>query len=371
MQTHNYPILHKDLRHKRNFIWYVVLALLFWEPHTLFADLSTLERIAAAESKASYIGIRLKTFISPRGTHTQEEMVIHISPDVTYGKELSVVGERKSFEGPRDDERRDENRRDNRRRNRDESHRNGRDRDHEQHKWDQVRSLFSQKDVKLIAQNYNLEKSSSTEKIANYETDLLTIIPKFLGRPTYRIFFARENGVILRAEILDTEGVLWAMFVYTRISFDVEAVERKWDVFEKEIKPEPQRSHSISLAEGEKILKTEPIQPEYLPPGFHLQDIHGIKDKKNTIHLIYTDGLLGFSIFETTDKRARRGSEKRRGSEVVEFEGTRVHKHQRGPTHAFSWSSADIHFFLFGAMPADEMQKVVESIIHNTKENKE
>ena len=342
--------------------WISTLTFLFLVPHTLFADTRTLERIAAAEREVNYVGVRLKTFISSRGPRTFEELIIHKSPDLPYATELSVVGERKSFEGSRG-----ENRRDNRRKDSNKKRRGNGEKTREQNRWRQDRTLFSQKEVELIAQNYNLEKSASTEKIANYEIDILTITPKFAGRPTHRIFFARENGVILRGESLDAEGVLRAMFVYTRISFDPEAVERKWKTLEKEIKLEPQRSYSISLAEGKKILKTEPIQPQYLPPGFRLQNVHSIKDKKNTIHLIYTDGLLAFSIFETTDKRARRGSETRRGSDVIELEGTRVHKHQRGPTHAFSWSSADIHFFLFGAMPASEMQKVVASIIHKAK----
>jgi len=367
MRIYSYFILRKGLKPKCYLFCIPVLVFLLWSPQILLANIGTLERIAEAEREVNYVGVRLRTFISSRGTRTFEELVIHKSPDIFYGKELSVVGERKSFGGSPDDERQAENRRDNRRRDRDESRRNGRDRDHEHHKWHQVKSFFSEKDVKLIAQNYNLEKSSSTEEIANYETDLLTITPKFAGRVTHRIFFARKNGVILRIEALDPEGVLRAMSVYTRISFDPEIVERKWETFQKEIEPEPQRSHSISLTEGEKILKIQPIQPEYLPPGFQLQDVHGIKDKKNTIHLIYTDGLLRFSIFETTDKRARRGSDRRRGSDVIELDGTSVHKYQRGSTHAFSWSSADIHFFLFGAMPASEMQKVVESIIQKIK----
>ena len=364
MRIYTYSILRKGLKPKYYLLCLPVLAFWLWAPQTLLADIGTLERIAEAERDVNYVGVRLKTFISSRGTRTFEELVIHKSPDIFYGKKLSVVGERKSFGGPRSDE----SHRDNRRSDRDENRRNDRGTEHEDHKWHQVRGLFSEKDVELIVQNYDLERSPSTEDIANYKTDLLTITPKFAGRPAHRLFFARENGVILRLEALDADGVLRAMFVYTRISFDPEIIERKWEAFQKEIKPEPQRSHSISLADGEKILKTKPIQPKYLPPGFQLQDIHSIKNKKNTIHLIYTDGLLGFSIFETTDKRARRGSDRRRGSDVVELDGTRVHKHQRGPTYAFSWSSSDIHFFLFGAMPASELQKVVESIIQKTNE---
>lgn len=358
MRICKYLIFDKDLRVRLSLLCGSVLAyLLCTAPQTLFADTQTLERIAKAEREISYVGVRLKTFISPRGTRTFEELVIHKSPDIFYAKELSEVGAPKRLENSHGDRNPEENRRDNRRRDR-------------QIRWQPVKYQFSEKEAQLIAQNYNLEKSASAETIGNYEADILTITPKFANRPTKRVFFARENGAILRVEDLNAEGVLWAMSVYTRISFDPKVVERKWAAFEKDIKkeiaPRSQRSTPISLAEAEKVLETKPIQPAYLPPGFQLEDIHKVKDKKNTIHLIYTDGLLGFSIFETTDKRARRSSDRRRESDVIEIEGTRVHKHQRGPTHAFSWSSGGIRFFLFGAMPATEMEQVAKSIIHKT-----
>ena len=357
MRICKYLTFDKYLRIKLSLLYSAVLTFLLIAPQTLFADTETLERIAKAEREISYVGVRLMTFISPRGTKTFEELVIHKSADIFYAKELSEVGAPKRLENSQGDR----DHRENRRSAHDENRRNSRER---QIRWRQVKNLFSEKEVQLIAQNYNLEKSSFTEKIANYETDILTITPKFANRPTKRIFFARENGAILRVEDLDSERVLRAMSVYTRISFDPEIVERKWSTFQKEIKPEPQRSFPISLTEGEKVLETKPIQPTYLPPGFQLQNVRNIKGRKNTIQLIYTDGLLGFSIFQTTDKRARRGSERRRRSDAIEIEGTRVFRDQRGPTYAFSWSSQDLHFFLFGAMPAPEMQKVVESIIH-------
>lgn len=368
MRIHKYLISHNDFQVRLSLFCSSVLAFLLCAPNTLLADTNTLERIAKAEREVSYIGIRLKTFVSSRGTRTFEELIIHQPPNARYRKELSEVGERRRFEGSRGNERRGGDHRDNQRRNRDENRRDDRERTREQEKWRQDRRSFSEKEIALIAQNYNMEKSSSTEKIANYETDILTITPKFDGRPTKRIFFARENGVILRVEDLDAEGVLRAMSVYTRISFDDKAVERKWEAFEKEVTPEPQVYHSISLAYGEKILKTKPIQPEYLPPGFQLKDVQKIEDKKNTVHLIYADGLLGFSIFETTDNRVRRGSDRRRGWDTIEIDGTHVHKHQRGPTHAFSWSSGNIHYFLFGAMSPTELEKVVASIIQKAKE---
>ena len=368
MQTHTFLILHKDLQSKHHLLWSAVLAVLLWIPHTLFADVSTLERIAEAERKASYVGLRVKTFSSSRGVRTFEEVVIHRPPDVSYRKVTSVVGERNSSEGSRD---RDERQNDNRRRDDNENRRDRRERNRDRTEWRQVRSQFSKKQIELIAQNYNLEESESAEKIAGHETNILTITPKFADRPTKRIFFARKNGVILRVEDLDVEGVLREMFVYNRISFDPEAVERKWKVLKNknEIKPRPPRSDPISLAEAGKMLKIKPIQPEYMPSGFQLQEVRGIRSKeKDSILLEYTDGLVTFTLFEKTGDPPRLSDRERRRETEIELGGQKVYKHRFGSTDAFRWSGTKIHFFLVGAIPTAEMQKVVESVIHKTKQ---
>ena len=364
MRIHTSLMLHKNGRSKRTLIGAAVLAFLLWAPHVLFADISTLKRIIEAEREVGYVGIRLRTSISSRGTRTLEEYVIHKSGDAAYRKAVSVVGERKSLG---DQQSRDENNRNNRRRNRNENNRDNRRGEHEQDNWRQIRSLFSQKEIELIAQNYNLEQCPLEEKIADHETDLLTIRPKFEGRPTKHIFFARENGIILRVEDLDAEDVLREMFVYTRISFDAETVKNKWNDFQVELKPQQRRSRPTTLAEGKKILGAKPIQPAYLPPGFQLQDIRSLKSRRNDlIFLEYTDGLVNFTLFEEGGKPPDRDRERRRYSKI-EIGGTLVYKHEFGSTDAFGWSIAKIHYFLVGAIPADEMTKVIESIIHNAK----
>ena len=365
MQIHTYLILHKNGRSKHNLLWSAALAFLLWTPHTLFADISTLERIVEAEHKVAYVGARLRTSSSSRGTRTFEEYVIHTSEDASYRKVVSVVGERRSVNGQPN---RDERQNDNRRRENNENRRDRRERNRDRNEWRQIRSLFSKKEIELIAQNYNLEASASAEKIMNYETDILTITPKFAGRPTKRIFFARENGVILRVEDLDAEGVLRDMFVYTRISFNPEAVQNKWKGIEKEAKPEQRRSHSVTRAEAKKILKTQLIQPKYLPPGFHLQDIRSMKSReRDLIFLQYTDGLVNFTLFEEVDRPRRQGNREREGTQI-EIGGTTVYQRKFGSTDAFRWSGAKIRFSLVGAVPTTEMQKVVESIIHKAKQ---
>ena len=365
MEIHTYLTLHKNRRAKHNLIGATVLALLLWVPSALFADISTLERIIEAEHKIGYVGIRLRTFTSSRGVRTFEEYVIHKPEDAAYRKVVSVVGERQPLGGQRN---RDEGKSDNRRRDRDENNRDNRRRDRERENWRQMRSLFSEKEIKLIAQNYNLEQRPADEKIANHEADILIISPKLEGKPTKRIFFASENGIILRVEDLDAEGILRDMFVYTRISFDPETINNKWKALEKEIKPQPRRSRSVPIAEAEKILKTQLIQPDHLPPGFQLKDIRSLKNRgRDLIFLEYTDGLVNFTLFEEEDRPRRQGDRAREGTQI-EIGGTTVSQHKFGPTDAFRWSGAKIRFSLVGAVPTTEMQKVVASIIHKTKE---
>ena len=229
---------------------FLMLTAFLLATNYLFADVAVLERIAEAERDVRYIGLRLKTFTTSNGARTMEEMVIHKSAEHSYRKVESIVGGQKSFAGKNGGER---NREDNRNRERDDRRRS------RDFRWDRQRSQFSPNEIKLIAQNYELERRHWGEKIAGHETDLLIIKPKNVGRPTKHIYFARKNGAILRVEDLDAAGVLRNMFVYTRISFDPKIIEKKWESLQEEIKPEPRRNRStISLADAKKVLKTKP-----------------------------------------------------------------------------------------------------------------
>lgn len=343
------PMLKKLLK----IFCFVILTAFFCLNNHLSADIDVLKRIAKAEQGIGYVGLRLRTF----GSRTMEEIVIHKTPEASYRKVESIVGEQKPLDEDRPAEKKpDDKARDNDR---------GERRRSREFRWDRQRNQFSTKEIELIAKNYTLERRLWGEKIAGYETDILIIKPKHVGRPAKYIYYARKNGVILKVQDLDAAGVLRGMFVYTRISFNPETVASKWEKFQGEIKPEPRRDRSILLAEAKKILKTKPVQPKYLPPGFQLErvDKHQFGDNP-LIRLKYTDGLLDFNIFEMTGKLERRGN-RNRGT-AIQIGDISVRKYTSGPTHVFRWSNAGIHFLLSGSIPATEMQKVVESIVHKT-----
>lgn len=321
---------------------------------SLFANDDVLYQIVKAERDVGYVGVRVKTYRS----RTTEELVIRESSDASYRKTISIVGEQKSIDQdrPRGQNRVDrENGRDGRRRSR-------------ESRWERERSQFSSSEIKLIAENYALEHIPWGEKIAGHETDILIIKPKFEGRPTKYIYFARKNNVILKVQDLDAAGVLRRMFVYTRISFDPDSVKEKLESLTDEIdgngsRGDTQRNNIISIDDAHKILKKKPILPKYLPAGFKLQRISKHEYRGNhPIRLRFTDGLLDFSIFEMIGKLSSRDEEDR-GRIEIQIGEVSVRKHSRGPTHAFSWSNEGIHFFLSGPIPAIEMQKIVESTI--------
>ena len=73
--------------------------------NSVFADISVLENIAEAERDLAYIGLRLKTFSTPGGARTMEEVVIHKNAENSYRKVESIVGERRSFNSENERER--------------------------------------------------------------------------------------------------------------------------------------------------------------------------------------------------------------------------------------------------------------------------
>ena len=324
----------------------------------VLANVDKLKRIAEAESDVAYIGLRLKTYSSSRGSRTIEEVVIHRNAKDSYGKVVAIIGAPKPVEeGRRDAERNDRNR-------------NERSRREREFRWEPHRSQFSVKAIELIPQNYVLELRHWGEKIAGHETDLLIIKPKFSGRSSKYIYFSRKNSVILRVEDLDAAGILRDMFVYTRISFDPEVVDSKWDDLRDEIEAQPWHNRpKITLAEAEKILKKAPIQPTFLPSGFQLQGLYKRQFRGVHVQLKYTDGLLDISLFETTNEvrsestnRSSRG-DRNREEATIRIGDTTVREHRRGPDNGFGWRSDDVNFFITGPIPHSELRRVVESII--------
>ena len=335
-------------------------------------SMDILKRIKAAENEVCFVGTRLITFHTPHGITVREEFVIHHPPRVHAVKALSVVGGDHSL-GFRDIER-PRGRNGRRRRPVPGDKLSGR---RERLPPRKRISTLSQEEIELLAQNYRFD-SSPGNAIADQETDVIKISPRFEGRPTKRLHISRDNGIILRMEDFDPSGNLRLMSVYTQIDFGREKARRTLAELKNgekiSFENEPQRSQPIGGAEAEKALGDRLVQPTYLPLGFQLLDTRYIMHRSVAVFLRYTDGLVTLSLFERKGKRlfhprGRRHRDRRRDrtSKIVPRHNVPIHVMRQHQAHILEWSNSGVDFTLIGELDSSELIKVAESVILATK----
>ena len=324
-------------------------------------SLEILRRIMNAELKVAYAGTRMTVTNTPCGTAVREEAVIHQPPEIHAVTVLSVLEDGRSLK--LDDE---------------ELHKGSGEKWREGKRGEGLSgrrkfpprrkrmTTLSQKEVELLAQNYTFD-SAVADVIAGQKTDLVTVSPRFEGRPTKRLYLAREKGIILRVEDLDSDGNLRFMSVYTQISFGKETVQQKVAEWGRDgrlpVEKKRRRSEPITLAEAKAVLDSRLIEPTYLPLGFQLLEARYIKHRSETVYLRYTDGMLTFTVFESKGKRARKRTGGREGVQHVQIQGAPVRDEKRGPTHILQWSISDVNFTLMGELGRNELVKIAESLI--------
>ena len=324
-------------------------------------SLKILKRVMTAEKKVAYVGTRMTVANTSHGTLVREEAVLHQPPEIHAVTVLSILEDGRSLK-LNDREPRKDNEANRRNGRRDERRGNRRrfplDR--------RPMAALSQKAVELLAQNYIFD-STPADPIAGQKTDLVTVSPRFETRPTKRLYLARDTGVILRIEDLDSDGNLRFMSVYTYISFEEETIQQrlaKWRSNGKiPAERRRRRSQPITVVEAKTVLGDRLVEPSYLPPGFQFIEARYIKQRSDTVYLRYTDGMVTFTVFESKSKQGRTRTGNRRDMEDIQIQGTAARHEQRGPTHILHWSISDLNFTVIGELHRDELIKVAESLI--------
>ena len=324
-------------------------------------SLEILKRIVSAEEKVAYVGTRMIVMNTLRGTVAREEAVIHQPPEIHAVTVLSALEDGRSLK-LRDEEFH---------RGGEDNRRNGR---RDERRGDRRRfslnrrrmTTLSQKEVELLAQNYTFD-SVPADPIAGQETDLVTVSPRFEGRPTKHLYLAHDTGIILRLEDFDSDGDLRFMSVYTQISFEEEAIRQKlaaWDRDQKlPAEKRRRRSQPITLAEAKTVLDDKLIEPTYLPPGFQFLEARYFKHRSDTVYLRYTDGMLTFTVFESKSRQERNRASKRESAQHLQIQGITARHEKRGPTNILQWSISNANFTVMGELHQDELIKVAESLI--------
>ncbi|MCZ6680765.1 MAG: hypothetical protein O7E52_26345 [Candidatus Poribacteria bacterium] len=351
------------------------LASVNWEPNDQKPFAEILQRIASAEREVSYVGKRISISWAPSGCYAHEELVLHQPPSIHFVKVLTPPRENRRFARFEELRRRREEVRRNIRRGNPPAHEPPHRRRPEgpffSEQWQQRIGLMTQKDIERLSQNYTLEYVLS-EGVAGYDTNLLTIAPRFEGRSTKRIWISREQGIILRIEDLDAKGHLRFLSVYTQMSFQPEDVQREISAFQEDTSSPtgaPQSTETVSLEAAKAAFNQQLLLPDHLPEGFELQNITLMKLRPEpTVHLRYTDGLMVLSLFEESKgkrffERRRRGP---RGGQTEHIHGTPVQIMARQQIHILRWFQGDVGLTLIGEVSRSEMIQIAESLIRSS-----
>jgi negative regulator of sigma E activity len=145
-------------------------------------------------------------------------------------------------------------------------------------------------------------------QVAGRATMKVTVIPENQAGARLEIWADRRTDFPLRMDRYNARGRLVSSTVYDEVAFGVqppESVKRAED-------PEslPRGVFRIDKQQAAKILKQEPIQPEYLPEGFEFRGYYLHKNpKRKAVVLRYSDGLHPLNILQIRPPERRSGSE--------------------------------------------------------------
>jgi negative regulator of sigma E activity len=204
------------------------------------------------------------------------------------------------------------------------------------------------------------------EMVAARPATTVSLVNRYTGERMMRIWIDNDTKIVLAKEAYHVDGSLAWRMRFDDIRFTSEIPP---DIFSLDTPPGfvaiAGHHFADSAAEEQHALDDagfKPVIPHYLPNGFSeigadVSTIHGVRD----LHVIYSDGLRGLSLFENND------------DEPATFDGlkpatTRVDGHEAtyvrdGPTTLLSWRAGGLAFALVGDLDVRELTDIAKSVV--------
>lgn len=182
-----------------------------------------------------------------------------------------------------------------------------------------------------LAEYYSVQLGA-TERITGRPAQLIIIKPVDQYRYGYRLWADKETGVLLKADLLDTQGRTLEQFMFTQISIGGR-------IPASALQPST-ADQGMTWHREEGDPKATAAKPGWtagrLPKGFRLSahvTRQALMRKRPVEHLVYTDGLAAVSVF--VEKRgedakgfmigpSRMGAVNALGSRVQDYQITTV-----------------------------------------------
>jgi sigma-E factor negative regulatory protein RseB len=153
------------------------------------------------------------------------------------------------------------------------------------------------RDLEPLREHYDIHLSGE-DRIAGLKARKVVIVPKDRFRYGQNFWLAENNGLLLRAEVINEKGKIVEQVMFTSL--------QTMDSIPEEMLQPKSTANAKVLHLQHKPEKNAPVdsrakwQVVNLPPGFtqQLQRNHYLQDKKYPVeHHVYSDGLASVSVF--------------------------------------------------------------------------
>lgn len=187
------------------------------------------------------------------------------------------------------------------------------------------------------------------DRIANYPTIILTIQPKDKMRYGYRIWLEEDSGMVLRSDILDTQGRIVEQMMFTEISLQSPVTVAM-------LQPTVPHEGFQTIISGNHGAAEEAARLSWrfnsMPQGFSVTRTSRkqMPMKKHMVeHIVLSDGLATVSVYieKVSGKDVFKGASKMGG---VNAYGRQVNNHQ---------------VTVMGEVPPETVQQIADSVAYD------
>lgn len=206
------------------------------------------------------------------------------------------------------------------------------------------------RDIADLEANYRLEMRRQ-ERIADRMAQEIRISPRDTFRYGYALWVDAETGLLLRADLLDTDGMSIEQYMFTDIEVGA-------DIDEGDLRAVTPEQDLVWIGDRNEAPPPGPARLEWavgrVPDGFMLtRQIQRLSPmrKQPVEHLVYSDGLAAVSVF----------IERRAGLKKTPMEGLS----RMGALHAFATVIDNYQVTVVGEVPADTVDMMGMSVRRN------
>ncbi len=206
------------------------------------------------------------------------------------------------------------------------------------------------RDIADLEANYRLEMRRQ-ERIADRMAQEIRISPRDTFRYGYALWVDAETGLLLRADLLDIDGMSIEQYMFTDIEVGPE-------IDEGDLRAVTPEQDLVWIGDRNDEPPPGPARLEWavgrVPDGFMLtRQIQRLSPmrKQPVEHLVYSDGLAAVSVF----------IERRAGLKKTPMQGLS----RMGAVHAFATVIDDYQVTVVGEVPADTVDMMGMSVRRN------